>query len=514
MERSAEAGPRVGHARRLASGSLAQQASQVSGLLAMLALITVLARRLQVAEFGIYGVLSSLAGYLLVVQNAGAGAAVRELAGATDAATRVRLYSNALVLYLLVGSVAGLVVALLGLLLSSGVELSADVARQARVGSLLLGAVTAVGWPLTLARDSLRARQLFVRLAGAEIVGILSYAGLVIALSFAGASLSLLVAASGTLPVAVGLSALAAGRPSGGGFTFARRELDRDSMRRLLGLAGYLSLTEAAAAAVYAADRAVLGLLRSAATVALFEGPIRIHNVLRSLNSAVIVTVLPAASRYRAEGDERRLRELLVRGLRYSLALLVPLAVTGMVLAGPVLDAWLGQRYREGGTALALLLSYWLAYGSSGVASALLVAAGRARSVARYAWVTAIASIALALALVPALGLEGVALATALPYLVVAPLLLRLVLEVVPVGASLIMRESFLPAYLLGAALAAALGLVRAVVPLDSLPAVLAAAAGGPLAYWVAYYALWLRPAERRLVRDVALGALRPRSIA
>src|SRR2546423_9644157 len=82
MERQPEPPPPRGHARRLASGSLAQQASQVSGLLSMLVLVTVLARRLQVAEFGVYGVLSSLAGYLLVIQNARAGAAGRGLAGA------------------------------------------------------------------------------------------------------------------------------------------------------------------------------------------------------------------------------------------------------------------------------------------------------------------------------------------------------------------------------------------------------------------------------------------------
>src|SRR5215210_4893086 len=42
-----------GHARRLASGSLAQQASQVAGLVAMLAIVTVLARRFPLAEFGV-----------------------------------------------------------------------------------------------------------------------------------------------------------------------------------------------------------------------------------------------------------------------------------------------------------------------------------------------------------------------------------------------------------------------------------------------------------------------------
>src|SRR4051812_34194945 len=92
-----------GQARLLASGSLAQQAAQVSGLLAMLAVITVLARRLSIEEFGVYGLLSSLAGYLLVIQNSAVIATVRNLAAATGQEERDRVFSTALLLYIAAG---------------------------------------------------------------------------------------------------------------------------------------------------------------------------------------------------------------------------------------------------------------------------------------------------------------------------------------------------------------------------------------------------------------------------
>src|SRR5919204_502037 len=95
----APAGGGAGHARRLATGSVAQQLSQVAGLLAMLAIVTVLARRLELPQFGLYGVLSSLAGYLLVIQNAAAGAVVRQLAAAHGEEARTRTFSSAAALY-------------------------------------------------------------------------------------------------------------------------------------------------------------------------------------------------------------------------------------------------------------------------------------------------------------------------------------------------------------------------------------------------------------------------------
>jgi O-antigen/teichoic acid export membrane protein len=319
----------------------------------------------------------------------------------------------------------------------------------------------------------------------------------------AGASLSLVIGASGTIPLLAGLGCTAVARAARLPFRFERAAIGRPVARALLGTAGYLSLTEAFAASIYAVNRAILGLFKSAATVGLYEGPVRAHNLLRALNAAEIVTVLPTAARYRAEGDSARMAELLVRGIRYSLALVVPLAVTAMVLAAPLLDVWLGPGFREAGGALAILLAHWLVSGCTGLLTALLVGLDRARDVARWAGAVALADLALALALVPPLGLKGVALATSVPYLALFPLLLRMALARVPVGLETLTREAFLPAYFLAALLAAPLAALRLAADIDGLGAV-AAMLLAPPCYWAAYYMLWLRPAERRLVREVA----------
>src|ERR671911_276733 len=58
-----------GEARLLASGALLQQLAQASGLLALLVIVTLLARRLSVSQLGAYGLVASLSGYLLVLRN-------------------------------------------------------------------------------------------------------------------------------------------------------------------------------------------------------------------------------------------------------------------------------------------------------------------------------------------------------------------------------------------------------------------------------------------------------------
>lgn len=498
-----------GQARLIASGSLAQQASQVAGLVALFAIITVLARRLSLAEFGVYGLLTSLAGYLLVIQGASSSAAVRAMASAPGAPERDRAFSTALLIYATAGLLSGALIAAIGFALALAVDLPPQVEDDAQLGAVLLGLVTALGWPITVYRDAMRAHQLFVPAAVIEIVSLALFAALVLGLAFADAGLDLLIAAGGTIPLLAGLGCAIAVRARSLPVRFRRGTATRADAVAMARLAGYVSLSEAAATAIYVVDRVILGLFKSAATVGLYEGPVRAHNLIRALNAAGTVTSLPSAARYFEEGDRARLEALLTRGMRYTLALAVPLTVTGMVLAPLVLEVWLGAGFREGGLAMAILLSYWLVYGCTGVLQGILVGGGRASTLARVAWGVAAANLALALVLTPLLGLEGVAIATAVPYFAAFPFLLGAVRDLVPVGTGEIVRRALLPAYSLGAALGLGLAGTRLMWSLDSALPLLGVALVGLAGYWVAYYAFWLAPDERRLVRDVALARTR-----
>lgn len=512
-------------ARRLASGSLAQQAAQVTGLLAMLAIFVVLTRQLSLAELGVYGLLNALAGYLLIVQNAAAGAAVRAMAAAPDAsdaarADRVALersqgsiaFSTAAMLYVAAGAACGLLLAGLGVALAEALDLSTELARQARLGAVAVGAVTFVGWPLTVYRDALRARGRFVLAAGTETVALIAYMALVLGLAVAGAPLWAVVGAGAAIPLLAGIGCAAVAGVVGLPWRLRPRLASRATARELLGLAGYISLSEAASAAVYVLTRVILGISRSPGTVGLYEGPVRAHNLVRALNAAVTVTVLPTAAGYRAAGDDRRLRELLLRGSRYTLALIVPIAVVGMVLAAPILGLLDNgdSSFRPAGSAMAILLAHWTLNGISGVAAAMLVALGGARDLARWALLVASASVALALVLVPWLGLDGAALATTLAYVALFPYLVRITLRVVPVSPGELARRAYAPAWALGAVLAAGLAAVRLTLDPETVPGVAAAALGGLAAYWVVYYLVCFDRDERALVRQMTALPLRP----
>ncbi|MEA2376641.1 MAG: hypothetical protein QOD13_548, partial [Thermoleophilaceae bacterium] len=434
VAQSEEGAPGPGEARLLASGALLQQVAQGAGLLVLLTIVTILARRLPVAELGAYGLVASLAGYLLVLRNSVASSAVRAMAAAVDPAERRLVFSAAAALYLVAGIATGLLIAGAGLLIA-GLILDGDLAGDARVGAVGLGALTAVGVAASVWLDALRAERQFVRAAGTEIAAVLLYLVSMLVLIFAGAGLGALIAASGALPLYSGtLSALVA-RRAGLGLRLQPSAATRPRVMSIVPTAGWLLVVELCNMAMYAFSRVILGAYRSPTAVGLFEGPVRAHNLLYALGGALAVPVVPTASRYVATEDERRMGDLAVRGTRYTLALFVPVCVTLIVLAGPILEAWLGERYGAGDLALAILVSYWLLYGGLLVTPGFLVGAGRAREVARIMVVVAASNLTLSLILTPELGLEGPAVGTAVPFVVAFPFMLRLGLSAS--GASL-----------------------------------------------------------------------------
>jgi O-antigen/teichoic acid export membrane protein len=496
--------PRGGQARRVASGALAQQAAQVTGLVVLLAVVTVLARRLSLAELGTYGLTATLATYLLVLKNSIGGASQRLMVAATGDEERARAFSTVAVLYAAAGLATGALIALVGSGIAAAV-LDGDLRHQAQLGVVGLGAVTAVGLAMSVNLDAVRAALLLTRSALNEIAGLVLFAALMLTLALSGAPLWALIAGSGTIPLFSGTVNLVSRRRRGLPYRYRRGGFTPERARSLAPTAGWLLVIELSSLVIYGLDRVVLGLLASPSAIGLYEGPVRAHNVIYALSQSVGVTTLPVAAAYVAAGDTARLRDLVLRGSRYTLALFVPLAVTAMAMAAPALEVWLGPQFRAAAPALTIIVSYWLLYGALVVTPNFLVGAGRARQVGSVVVGIAALNLALSLALTPSLGVKGPAIGTAAAYVVFFPLMLRIGLAAGGVSLAELARAAWVPAYALGAVLALVMVGLRVALDPHGTAEVIALVVAGPLAYWAAYVALVLDGSERALVRSLVL---------
>jgi O-antigen/teichoic acid export membrane protein len=488
----------------LARNYLARQTSHAVAVLIALGVTTVLARRLPLSEFGTYALLLSLTTYLVVLQGVLETAAIKSLAEALDERARARTFSTVLVAYVAAGLVAAAFVAGLGFLLLEVWTIPLALRHDARLGVLALAILMLASWPFRTFYDTLRARQLFGRAAVAEITSAACSGGLVVACVLEGAPLWLVVTAAASGSLVTGVVSAIIVRAQRMPYRFVRRGVSWSQMRAFVGVSSWFFLASLSNFVVYQLDRTILGAFRSAATVGLYEGPIRAHNLVLEVQASLASPVLPAAARFAAEGDAQRQRDLLVRGTRYTMAVIVPIAVVLIVLARPILEAWLGSRFVSAAPAMAILVGYWLVYANTSVGWTLLVAVGEIRRFATVAAVVAVANAALSLALTPSLGLNGVVLGTAVPAALALPVFLRIVPPRFNVGLRELAREVWIPAYSTAAVVAACLLAVRFTVDLANVPACAGAAAASLLLYWSIYYVVWLRPGERLLVRTLA----------
>ena len=279
VAQSEEGAPGPGEARLLASGALVQQVAQAGGLLVLLAVVTILARRLSVAELGAYGLVASLAGYLLVLRNSVASSAVRAMAAAAEPDERARVFSAAAALYVAVGLATGVLIAAAALAIAAFI-LEGELARDARLGGLGLGLLTAVGIAATVWLDALRAEREFVRAARTEIAALALYLATMLALIFAGAGLGVLMAASGAIPLYSGTLCALVVRRARPALRLVPGGATRGRVMAIVPTAGWLLVVELCNLVIYGLSRVILGAYRTPAAVGLFEGPVRAHNLI------------------------------------------------------------------------------------------------------------------------------------------------------------------------------------------------------------------------------------------
>ena len=492
--------------RAMARGTIAQQAGQAVAMLAALAAATVLARDLSLSEFGVYGLVVSFSNYLYFALGSAETASLAALSAAAGPSARRETFTAAVGVYMLIGTAAGLLLAAAGAL-AAPLLVEDRLADEARLGAVAVGASVAAGWPAKVSHVLLRADHRFGLAALCEALGAVALAATLVVLVVADAPLWALVAVGSAISLYVGIASTLAIAAVGLAGAFRPRAFRRDAARDLLTTSGSLLAISASDVVINQLDRTILAVFRSTATIGLYEGATRVNGLVRTLAGTFGVTVLPVLARLNASGESARERDLIVRGTKYILAVVVPVTLALMVFADVVLAFWLGDEFAEAGTATVILLAWWLFAPNLAFANSILTVDRAFRSLAVYAWGVGLLNLTLSLSLTPLLGLEGVVIGTTGAFLAAMPFYLRYTAARRGLTLAAYARRVWAPVYGLGAALAAALLAARLLLSVDSGPAVAALLVAAPLAYWAAFWILALDRDERTLVRSIVRGA-------
>ena len=437
-EQDDTSGPAVGQrtsGRRLFRNTAAGAGASFISMIVALALIPFLINRLGEEAYGVWvlALSFSLAGGYLSLADLGLQASlvkfVAEVSVATDGRKRVESFvGSATLLFGVMGLVAAAVLIVLALTSSTLFNVAADLQVALRTLLLMLAAEALIGMPALSALGLLEGLQRYGLIRAVEVGRHLMFAGAAIVVVGGGGGVVALGVVSVVAAVMGHLTLLIAARITWGKFIHPR--FHRTSLLQLSRFGGWLSVTKVVGTIWRQMDKTILSVMVSVSVLAPYDVASRLQGAAASVLSFTSSAVLPVASALTADSDVGRLHALLLRGTRYTLALSIPTALAGIVLAPDLLEHWIGHELPDAAIAVRLFLSYQLFLGAATIALSLLYGLGEVRAAARIALLALGLNLGASLLLAPTYGVRGVVLATVLAYASSTVLYVRLTLRV------------------------------------------------------------------------------------
>ncbi|HEV3069837.1 MAG TPA: MATE family efflux transporter [Solirubrobacteraceae bacterium] len=429
--------------------TLAAGRTVIRGIIAF-AMLPLLIHRIGSAATGLFIVATTLTGYFNSVEyglGIGVTKYVAEHRAAGDAEQLGSVLRAALVLMLGIGVLVATALALLAVLGGSALFGTTATGKEA-VPTLLVAAVTALFyWPSRLGTAALEGLERYDLNAIVQACSAMVTFALIYAATERTHSVALLTGIFCAMLVFEGLCAGALAWPHLG----LRRGVGNwrgAHLRPALGFSAGLFLMGLADTSIYESDRIVVAAFVGAAAVVAYEVALRPHSGLRLIHGLIGGALVSTCSRLVAQDRFERLRRLVLVGSLYGIVLTLPFVVLTLVLARPILEAWIGSGYGRYAAYVQIFASYWLINASGAPVGGAIIGIGRIRI---FVWLTtigAVLTLGLSIGLTAALGTIGVILGTVIPAWLGFPLTMHYSLRQIGISKVCFAREVLIPGYL------------------------------------------------------------------
>lgn len=456
---------------------------------------------LGMAAYGLWALTSSITAYFSMLDLGYGGALVRFVAqyrARRDAHSLNEILSTLSVVYTGIGALTYLAVIVIAFNLDLVTRLTPDQVDIGRTLLLIVGANVALRFLFGVFGSVIVGFQRYhlnnitsiatsVAVAGVNVAVLLMGYGLVtlVATTTAVRILALLVYRMNAYRVYPGLS-----------INWKRFNLAR--LREVSGFSVFMLVLDAAYKLNYSTDVLVIGSFVGAAAVALWAPAQRLAEMSLRLSNQLSEALFPVVVDCDASQREARLRTVFVQGTRLSLASVLPVAGGLAMLAHPLLAAWIDRSFTTTATIVQILALVVIVRVGSSTASIVLKGAGLHKRLTTLIALMSLANLGLSIALIPTIGLLGVAVGTLVPVTATAMFgLFPTACRRVGVSVGAIVRDALWPALWPAAIAGGTLAFTR-----YRLPATLAAVALQLVLGALIYYGLFVLAIGARARRE------------
>lgn len=189
----------------------------------------------------------------------------------------------------------------------------------------------------------------------------------------------------------------------------------RARLREVTGFSIHMAVIDWANKLNYSVDALVIGAFLDTTAVAVWAIAQRLAEFAQRLSNQLNDILFPTVVENDTAARLDRLQRIFIQGTKLSLATVIPLAGGLLLLAQPLVMAWVGPEFSRSAVLLQILAVIVAIRVGNATGTTLLKGAGRHRTVSIANIATALTNVALSIALVRPLGLIGVALGTLVP---------------------------------------------------------------------------------------------------
>ncbi|HYM44923.1 MAG TPA: oligosaccharide flippase family protein [Solirubrobacteraceae bacterium] len=486
----------------------------VSGLrtivraLVVVVLLPLLTGRIGAAPTGLFVFATTLTGYFTAVES-GLGTSVTKYVAehrATGEAEQLgSILRASLALMIAIGVAIAVLLTLIGVFAAQALFGTAATSSEA-VPTLLVAAATALlYWPSRMGTAALQGLERYDLNAAIQMTSSVLTVGFIYVASELTHSVPVLTAIFGAMLVLEGVIAGVLVWPH----LALRRGVGRWHGAHLLPALSFgagLFVIGLSDTFIYESDRIVVAAFVGAAAIVVYQVALVPHNGVRLISALIASALISTSSRLVAQDRAARLRELVLVGSFYGVVLTVPFVILILVLAEPMIDAWMGQGYGRYAVYAQIFVSYWLVHANTGTLSAAITGIGRIRV---FVWLTAIGAVltlGLSIVLASAWGTVGVIWGTVIPAWLGVPLWMHYALRHVEISKAQYARQVLAPGYLPIAAWAIPVIVLARVLEPSGLLGVGSFCAASLAALWLALLPM-LRMRWRRALSNDELPA-------
>ncbi len=386
-----------------------------------LILVPFLVRHLGNTQYGLWVLVGGISGYAALLDLGFAASLVKWVAEyrARDALEEMNDFlSTMLGVYSVIGLVTAALTVTLGLLFDRIFSVPPEEVWTARLVVFVVGGGLAVSFPINIFGGVIAAYQRYDISNALTITNLVLGVGLIVLFVSSGYGVLAVAVVQLVVMLATHAIRIYAVRRIVPSFSIGFRRFRRQGLWTVGTYSVFVCIQNLAERLVFKTDEIVIGLFLPLSAITPYSIGLKLNNAVRTLSQQLVQTLFPIAAHLHADRDTVRLRRLAIDGTRLTLALGLPPTLSIVLLARPIVAAWVGPGYEEAATVMTLLAFGTIASIVQWVPVTIVEAMGRVKSFATTAVLEALANLILSIVFVRRFGIAGVALGTAIPAII------------------------------------------------------------------------------------------------